>query len=79
MKICININIFDYDINSSTVVYGVKSLGFHSFEALNDNLEGLFFHRLIFTSHHARILIACTDMQLRFLKLNTLTNAFLKC
>ena len=45
MKIVI---IIDYDNNSSTVVYGVKSLGFHSFEALNDNLEGLFFSQLNF-------------------------------
>ena len=48
MKIVI---IIDYENNSSTVVYGGDLLGFLSFEALNDNLEELFFHRFIFTSH----------------------------
>ena len=39
------------DNNSSTVVNGGDILGFHFFEALNDNLEAYFFHRSIFTPH----------------------------
>ena len=48
MKILIIIN---YDNNYSTVVYGEKLVGSHSFEALNDAHEAYIFHRFIVTSH----------------------------
>ena len=52
MKISMKTVFIDVNVNnSSTVVNGGDILGFHFFEALNDNLEAYFFHRSIFTPH----------------------------
>ena len=66
MKISMKIVfIFVNDNNSSTVVNGADILGFHFFEALNDNHEAWFFSQVhLYTP--SDILIAFRAMQLRF-------------
>ena len=43
--------IFVNDNNSSTLVNGADILGFHFFEALNDNFEAQHFHSLTFSPY----------------------------
>ena len=77
MKLSMNFLFFVvYDNNYSIVVYmeGI-SLDFHSFKALNNNLEArLFFLHVNFYAS-SDLLMACLTMQLRFLG-TVLTYAF---
>ena len=66
MKLSMNFLFFVvYDNNYSTVVYGGNIVRFHSFKALNNNIEAqLFLHVHFYAS--SDLLMACRTRQLRF-------------